>query len=170
MLRRKSSWWLAVCAGLIVLGFIWQAFRPAANAPALTYTTLSGSPLSTASLRGKVYLVNFWATTCTTCVAEMPELVTTFNKYQPQGFELIAVAMQYDRPDYVVSFTQQRQLPFTVALDTQGQAAEAFGQVVMTPTTFLVDKEGRILKRYLGKPNFAELHGLIESALAAPHA
>ena len=99
-------------------------------------------------------MVNFWATSCTTCVAEMPQMVDTYNKFKPQGMEFVAVAMSYDPPNYVVNYAETRHLPFKVALDTDGAAAKAYGDVAMTPTTFVIDKDGKILKRYLGKPDF----------------
>jgi len=118
-------------------------------------------------LRGKVVMVNFWATSCTTCVGEMPKMVETYNKYKAQGLEFVAVAMQYDAPNYVVNYAQSRQLPFKVALDVDGAAEKAYGNVAMTPTTFVIDKQGKIIKRYVGEPEFAELHKLLEKALAA---
>lgn len=67
-------------------------------APASTFVLLDGSSRTTADLRGKVTLVNFWATSCTTCVAEMPEIISTYKKYNAQGFDTLAVAMSYDPP------------------------------------------------------------------------
>lgn len=135
-------------------------------APQSSFVLLDGSTGSTADLRGKVTLVNFWATSCTTCVAEMPEIVATYEKYQPRGFETLAVAMSYDPPAYVVNFAQTRKLPFKVAIDNTGAVAKAWGDVQLTPTTYLVNKQGEIVKRYIGAPDFAELHKLIEKLLA----
>lgn len=92
-------------------------------------------------------------------------MVETYRKYHAQGLEFIAVAMQYDPPNYVLNYVETRQLPFQVSLDVQGQLAQAFGNVRMTPTTFVIDKQGKVLKRYLGEPDRAELHALLESAL-----
>ena len=117
-------------------------------------------------MRGKVTLVNFWATSCTSCVAEMPRLAATHQKYNSMGFDTIAVAMSYDPPSYVVNFAQTRQLPFSVAIDNTGTLAKAWGEVKLTPTTYLVNKRGEIVKRYLGEPDFVDLHQLIEKLLA----
>lgn len=135
-------------------------------APDATFVLLDGSHQTTAEMKGKVTLVNFWATSCTTCVAEMPELAATYSKYKDKGYDTLAVAMQYDTPAYVVNFAQTRQLPFKVAIDNTGAVAKAWGDVKLTPTTYLVNKQGQIVKRYVGKPNFAELHQLIEKLLA----
>jgi len=135
------------------------------RAPASSFVLLDGSKLSTAELQGKVTLINFWATSCTSCVAEMPELVATYNKYKDKGYETLAVAMSYDPPAYVVNFAESRKLPFKVAIDNTGANAKAWGDVKLTPTTYLVNKRGEIVKRYVGTPDFAELHRLIEKLL-----
>ena len=136
-----------------------------AEAPESTFVLLDGSSQTTADLRGKVTLINFWATSCTSCVAEMPEIVATYQKYQARGFETLAVAMSYDPPSYVVNFAESRKLPFKVALDNTGAVAKAWGDVRVTPTTYTVNKRGQIVKTYVGPPNFEELHRLIERLL-----
>jgi peroxiredoxin len=136
------------------------------SAPAVSFRTLNGELIALESLRGKVVMVNFWATSCSTCVQEMPEMVETYKKYSDRGLEFIAVAMSYDPPSYVLNYAESRQLPFKVALDTDGQAAKSFGDVKLTPTTFVIGKDGAILKRYVGIPEFASMHQLLEKALA----
>lgn len=135
-------------------------------APESTFVLLDGSKQTTADLKGKVTLVNFWATSCVTCVAEMPKVISTYNKYKGQGYDTLAVAMSYDPPSYVVNYTQTRQLPFKVAIDNTGAVAKAWGDVQLTPTTYLVNKRGEIVKQYVGEPDFAALHQLIEKLLA----
>jgi peroxiredoxin len=136
------------------------------QAPDSTFVLLDGSRTTSAALKGKVTLVNFWATSCVSCVAEMPKLVSTYEKYKGRGFDTLAVAMSYDPPSYVVNFAQSRKLPFSVAIDNTGAVAKAWGDVSLTPTTYIVDKQGTIVKRYVGEPDFAELHRLIEQLLA----
>ena len=135
-------------------------------APESTFVLLDGSTKSIADFKGKVTLVNFWATSCVTCVAEMPQLIATHQKYATQGYETVAVAMSYDPPSYVVNYTETRQLPFKVAIDNTGAVAKAWGDVKLTPTTYLVNKRGEIVKQYVGQPDFAALHLLIEKLLA----
>ena len=154
---------LVVAAAVAFAAFaIWSA-KPAA--PQVTFVSLQGEKITTADLRGKVVLVNFWATDCTTCVKEMPEVVATYNKYHGQGFETIAVAMKHDPPNYVLNYTEKNRLPFKVALDPVGELARAFGEVKLTPTTFIIDKQGRMVMRILGEPDFAKLHALLEEKL-----
>jgi len=157
----RLSFIATLLAGALVLSGCGQE-----RAPESSFVLLDGSKISTEQLKGKVMLVNFWATSCTTCVAEMPELVATYNKYRDKGYETLAVAMSYDPPAYVVNFTESRKLPFKVAIDNTGANAKAWGDVKLTPTTYLVNKRGEIVKRYVGTPDFAELHRLIEKLLA----
>ncbi len=135
-------------------------------APESTFVLLDGSSKSTADFKGKVTLVNFWATSCVTCVAEMPKLIATHQKYARQGYDTVAVAMSYDPPSYVVNYTETRQLPFKVAIDNTGSIAKAWGDVSLTPTTYLLNKRGEVVKQYVGEPDFAALHQLIEKLLA----
>ena len=154
---------------LVILGIVLFAalslFKKE-SAPAVSFRTLNGEQIAMESLRGKVVLVNFWATSCSTCVQEMPEMVETYKKYSDRGLEFIAVAMSYDPPNYVLNYSESRQLPFKVALDSDGQAAKSFGDVKLTPTTFVIGKDGSILKLYVGIPEFASMHQLLEKALA----
>ena len=154
---------MAASAVLFGAGLI---YKTNSNAPQATFVLLDGSLRTADDFRGKVTLVNFWATSCATCVAEMPMIVRTYEKYHSRGYETLAVAMSYDPPTYVVNFANTRKLPFAVALDNTGAAAEAWGDVKVTPTTFVVNKRGNIVKRYVGKPNFDELDKLIEQLLA----
>jgi peroxiredoxin len=149
----------------IALGF-YVSLSKSVAAPEVTYISLSGEKISSQSLRGKVVIVNFWATDCATCIKEMPQMVQTYQKFKGQGFEFVAVAMKSDPPNYVINFTESRQLPFKVALDSSGGLAKAFGNVAMTPTTFVIDKQGNIIKRYVGEPEFGALHQLLQKALA----
>jgi peroxiredoxin len=153
--------------GLILVLSIgaWFIWRPGPIAPDLRFTTLDGRSLSMQDLRGKVVLVKFWATSCLTCVKQMPDTIATYQAYAAKGYETVAVAMQYDPPQYVLNFAQTRILPFPIVLDLQGEIARKFSHVRLTPTAFLIDKQGRIIKRYLGKYDLREFHKALESAL-----
>jgi peroxiredoxin len=162
----KSKWILGVAVAVLAAAGAFFVAGESSAAPDSTFVLLDGSKKTTADLKGKVTLVNFWATSCTTCVAEMPKMVSTFDKYHARGYEHMAVAMSYDPPSYVVNYAQTRKLPFNVAIDNTGAVAKAWGEVQLTPTSYLVNKKGEIVKRYVGEPNFAELHQLIEKLLA----
>jgi peroxiredoxin len=163
--RRATAIGLAVLA-IGVGGYLtFKSLTGRETAPAVTYTLLDGTPSGMEQLRGKVVLVNFWATSCVTCVHEMPQLVATHERYKNQGYETLAVAMSYDPPAYVANFAETRKLPFRVAIDNTGQIAKSFGDVKLTPTSVLINKRGEIVKRYVGEPDFGALHQLVEKLL-----
>ncbi len=149
--------WLSACSS-----------QTSSQLPDLPFTQLDGSAHRTTEFQGRVAIVNFWATSCTTCVKEMPQMVETHRRFAAQGLEFLAVAMSYDPPAYVMQFAQTRRLPFRVAIDHDGGIAKGFGDVQITPTTFVVDRQGRIAKRYVGEPDFEAFHALLAKLLAAP--
>ncbi|MBT9459587.1 MAG: TlpA family protein disulfide reductase [Burkholderiaceae bacterium] len=158
----------ALLAAVLAVGaaLAYQSVNSRETAPAVEYVLLDGSKLSSQQWQGKVMLVNFWATSCTTCVREMPQIVATHEKFKSRGFDTVAVAMSYDPPAFVANFAESRKLPFGVAIDNTGNIAKSFGKVQLTPTTLLINKRGEIVKRYVGEPDFAALHGLVEKLLA----
>ena len=157
---------LIALAVLAIAGALAYALMDKPGAPAATFTTLEGRSIALDELRGKVVLVNFWATSCPGCIKEMPGMVETYRQYKDRGFEIIAVAMSYDPPNYVVNFVQTRQLPFPVALDVDGAHARAFGDVQLTPTSFIIGKDGRILEQKLGELDFVKLKALLDRELS----
>lgn len=148
---------------VLLLGVV--ACQNKQQAPDSTFVMLDRSSLSKQDLLGKVWLVNFWATSCATCVEEMPELIKVYETYQPKGLEMIAVAMQYDPPSYVVRFQQRKKLPFKVALDNTGVHAKAWGDVSLTPTTYVINKSGEVVQTIVGAPDFPELERKITALL-----
>ena len=157
---------LIVAAALAVGGFlVFEGTRGAETVPNVGYTLLDGTKSTTEQLRGKVVLINFWATSCTTCVHEMPQIVSTYEKFKSRGYETLAVAMSYDPPAYVVNYAETRKLPFGVAIDNTGAIAKSFGSVQLTPTSILVNRRGEIVKRYVGEPDFVALHKLVDQLL-----
>ena len=157
---------ILVAVAFVALGtFTAVLLRPAPSAPEARFATLGGQSLTTSDLRGKVLAVNFWATWCPDCVAEMPKMAETYRKYGSQGYDMIAVAVQ-DHPNRVADFTQKSALPFKVAIDDTGEISKRFGDVRITPTTFLIDRKGRVIKRFVGEPQWQEFDRLVEKALA----
>ena len=131
------------------------------QAPAVSYTLLDGRKSELAALRGHVVLVNFWATDCAPCVEEMPAMVANWRRFSPQGFETLAVSMHYDPPALVSNFAQARALPFGVVIDNTGEIARRLGNVQFTPTSLLINKRGEIVRRWVGKTDFAAIAPLI---------
>ncbi len=154
---------VAILALLVFLGL---SLNNKAQAPDVTFTTLEGKKIRMADLKGKVVLVNFWATDCPGCIKEMPDLIKTYNTYRPKGFEIISVAMPYDPPAQVLNYTRQKALPFPVMHDGFSEITQAFGGVNLTPTAFIFDKKGKRTQRTIGELDFVKLHQLLNIELA----
>ncbi|MGR9036031.1 MAG: peroxiredoxin family protein [Gammaproteobacteria bacterium] len=119
------------------------------TAPNVTFTTITGKHMAVNELRGRPVIITFWATDCPACIKEIPLLVEWYRRYHEKGLEIIAVAMFYDPPSRVVGMAKAKDLPYDVALDFSAGHARAFGNVDLTPTTFLVDPEGKIIERII---------------------
>ncbi len=137
-------------ASLIGLGtWYWQT-QTVRVAPNAAFKTIKGETLKLAELHGKPILVTFWATDCPGCIEEIPHLVSLHQQYSPNGLKILAVAMHYDPPNRVLAMTESKQLPYAIALDPSGELAQAFGNVQLTPTTFLIDRQGNIVMQKTG--------------------
>lgn len=159
-----------LCATFAVFAAVasgsYAAFQKTAGATA-AFTTIDGRRIALSDLRGKIVLVNFWATTCGVCLAEMPELIATYRQYQPRGLEVIAVAMPYDDPQQVRQYASKQGLPFPVVFDKGGALARAYEQVSMTPVTFVLDPSGQRISKTVGIINFAKLRTFLDASLPA---
>jgi peroxiredoxin len=167
----KRLWRIAAliaCAiGLAAYG-VHQSVAGVELARPIAYTLLNGTQANTGELTGRVVLVNFWAPSCTACLQEMPDLVATHARFKARGYETLAVAMSYDPPGLVADYAESRKLPFQIAIDHDGSLARSFGDVSATPTSMLLNRRGEIVKRYVGRPDFAALNSLIERLLVEP--
>ena len=135
------------------IAYLWMAPSGAQQVPDITLQLIDGKKLKLSSLKGKPVLITFWATSCPGCIKEMPHLVELYHELHSKGLEIIGIAMPYDRPDYVMEMVKQKNLPYLIAFDLKGVAVKAFGKVSLTPTSFLIDEQGRIIKKKIGEMN-----------------
>ncbi|HET7776686.1 MAG TPA: TlpA disulfide reductase family protein [Azospira sp.] len=134
--------------------------------PAVELKLLGGPGLTLESLKGRVVVVHFWATTCGDCDATLAELAQQHRRYQARGLETLAVAMAYDQPRQVASYAYANNLPFKVVQD-DGTVARGFGLAgANPPLTFLLDRQGRVAQRLPGKPDPGRLRAVVEKLLA----
>jgi thiol-disulfide isomerase/thioredoxin len=129
---------------------------------------LNGINLNTTDLRGKVVFLNFWATWCGPCRAEMPSMETLYRRFKEQGLEILAVNLQ-ESPKGVSAFMDQLGLTFPAALDQRGSIGAAYG-VMAIPTTYIVDRNGGIIARVTGSLNWdnPKLFSAFEALLNSP--
>lgn len=164
--KYRPDWLTLVLLGLIV--YVW--FRPPAwvsdesrAAPEVEAVLLDGRPISLKQLRGKVVLVNFWATWCPYCRHEMPDMERFHRDYRERGFEILALS-QDEAPEPVRQFLAKEGYHFPVAM-AEARHAVAFGGVSRLPTSFLIDRQGRIRKKISGQVHYARLEDLVTPLL-----
>jgi len=151
---------LFLAAALLVAGS--AAARAADPSADLPIRRLDGRPFSLASLRGRVVVLDFWASWCVPCRASVPFFDRLQKKYGPQGASVVGLTLEED-DEAVTAFLDAEPAAFTILRDPTGRAGEAFGVVAM-PTTFLIDREGRTVARFEGSDRGT--HGKIEAAVA----
>lgn len=145
--------------------WVWISKSGMNHAPEVTFKTIDGHQLELGALRGKPVLVTFWATTCIGCMREMPHLISLYNDLSP-GMEIIGVAMAYDPPSQVVKLAEIKQIPYPISLDIDGKIASAFGDVMLTPTSFLISPDGKIIRHKVGEMDMDKLHNQLVDIIA----
>jgi peroxiredoxin len=131
-------------------------------APDFTTPALNGGTVRLSSLRGKVVLINFWATWCTACQAEMPAIEQVWDRYRGRGLEVIAVDFREGNKPAMQRFLGQVGAKFTAALDPDGKIADAYGVTFGLPTSVFVDRDGTVRVIHLGQmaPDFIDQQAL----------
>lgn len=149
----------------IAAGWTWFGPGKLITAPSVTFSIIDGRRIDLENLHGKPVLVTFWATTCSSCIKEMPLFISLYNDPSLKGLEIIGVAMSYDPPDRVVSVTRKQNVPYLISLDIDGSIAKAFNDVQFTPTTFLIAQDGRIIRQKTGEIDIKIFREQIEKLL-----
>lgn len=126
--------------------------------PELSFTDIDGQQHSFTQYKGKPILLTFWATDCSGCIQEMPDLIALYNQYASQGLTMIDVAMSHDSLDHIRAMRDDRNLPFIITWDNKSEIALAFDNVRVTPTHFLISPEGEITMRKIGGLNYNYLY------------
>ena len=165
-LRLAAPLVLLFGAGIVVL--LLDAIE-GPRAPDTRFALLGSEPVGMNSLLGDPLLVNFWATTCSICREEMPKLAKLYRELHPRGLEIIGVAMPYDPPNLVADYVERVSIPYPVSLDVDAEIVDAFGDVTVTPTTFLISPDGFVVRRYVGRLDFATLRVQIHALLPPAH-
>ncbi|MGI9211028.1 MAG: TlpA disulfide reductase family protein [Methylococcaceae bacterium] len=148
---------------ILALGYyLWLKPQPA---PDIELASIDGTRIRLSTLKAHPVLVSFWASDCRSCREELPDLLSLYQEFAPQGFRLLTVAMAYDPPSRVVALAREQQWPYTVILDPSGTAAQAFGQVSLIPHHFLIDAQGNIRMDTVGKLNRDALHTYINALI-----
>ena len=137
--------------------------------PAVTVTSLQGERLNLHATRGPL-LVNFWSTGCAACVTELADLAALHTKFARRGLSVIGVTTRYDPPNDVLTVARDKRIPYSVALDLEGDVMRAFGDVEVLPTSLLIAPDGRILQRIRGAIDLADVSERVRQMLPEPGA
>jgi len=165
-MNKRSLIAIPFAVGLMAsIAWLWLSPSGISQAPDIKLTITDGSIIDLKELRGKPVLVTFWATSCIGCIREMPHLIALYDELADDGLEIIGVAMPYDPPNHVVKMISEREIPYPIAIDIEGNAVVAFGDVLVTPTSFLVAPDGTIAKHTIGEMDMIELRDSIISML-----
>jgi len=162
-MTKRSLWLLLVLLTLLVLFFLSLATNK--KVPEIAVTSITGEAIKLYQDKNNFTIINFWATDCPGCIKEMPGLTNVYNQLKGQGLQIIAVSMSYDPPNQVLNFTQKNKIPFPVVLDVDGQIARSFGDIRLTPTSILIDKNGKIIDKVIGELDFNKLNALLKKHL-----
>ena len=164
---------ILVVVGLYYLNARWIApatshrVKAAGNypmAPDFTLTDLNGAKLSLSDYKGKVVLLDFWATWCGPCRIEIPAFVQMQARYRDQGFTVIGLAIE-DTPDAVHQFYQQFRMDYPVAMG-DSKVASLYGGILGLPTSFLIGRDGRIYSQHTGTTSPEVIEKEIQQLLA----
>ena len=136
--------------------------RPAA--PDFTLKDLDGKVVRLSDYRGKVVLVDFWATWCGPCRRAIPHLKDVHARYAKKGFVILGLSVDHEGPQVVRDFVRKNAIPWTTALADE-KAINAFGEIRFVPTAFLIDREGRIVERWQGLVAAERLEAAIKPLL-----
>lgn len=144
-----------------------QALPPGTKAPEFMLKDLTGKMVGLKDFRGKVVLLNFWATWCIPCQWEMGEMEKLYQAFKATGFVVLAVSLDAEGVRVVEPFARQRKLTYPILLDTEGQAALKY-RILGPPTTFLLNAQGEAIGTVLGPRPWAgdDAKALIRDLLA----
>jgi thiol-disulfide isomerase/thioredoxin len=142
IVRHLLTWPLAVAALALAAGVASAAVTPSAGAPDFALPSLDGPNLRLQEQRGRVVMINFWATWCGPCRVEMPHLARLYEKYRGSGFTVLAVNIDED-PHKAASVAKQLGMRFPVLLDSEKKVSRLYDLSTM-PSTILVDRDGRV--------------------------
>ncbi len=150
---------------LLLAGCRSSAPKGAANsgAPDFTVTDLQGKKLALSDYRGKVVLLDFWATWCAPCLQEIPHFIDMQQKLGPQGFQAIGLSMD-DEEKPVQEFYREHKLNYPVAMG-DSKIAESFGGILGLPVTFVINRDGQIRKKFVGATDPAQIEQEVVAAL-----
>ena len=144
--------------------------KPGANsAPSFTLRDLNGKQVSLSDFKGKVVILDFWATWCPPCVMEIPHFIELYEQYKDQGFAMVGISLDRQGVGIVKSFVQKYRVNYPILM-TDGRIDRVYGGITGIPTTFVIDAAGNIQRKYVGYRDKAVFEADIKTLLAEAEA
>jgi len=141
-----------------------SAFQSKEKAPNFSLKTKDGKTLTLSKLKGKVVVVNFWATWCGPCRAEIPGFREVYEKYKPKGLEIIGISLDENGWEDVTPFVSRYNVNYPIVVGNQ-KVADSYGDLSAIPVSFVIDKRGYIVDRHLGLLSKEQLENMIKDLL-----
>ncbi len=148
---------------LVLFVGAWAVAQPR-KAPALTGTTAAGTSIDLSALKGKVVVVNFWATWCPPCRAEIPDFISVYQDYKSKGLEIVGVSLDEGGWSDVTPYVQRSKITYPIILGDR-RVARTWGGIQAIPSTFIIDKQGNIAESHVGMMSKAQLLNKIKPLL-----
>lgn len=172
---RRNAWILAVLIVVVAIMLLAPRFvknRPTLvgadptgqTAPDFVLKDIDGKTVKLSDFHGKAVVLNFWATWCPPCKTEMPWLVDLQQQYSPEGLTVVGVALDEAGDDEIAKFARDMKLNYPVLIGDD-KTSDAYGSVQMLPTTFYIDREGKIVARVIGLTGKREIEDNMKEAL-----
>lgn len=167
MTNRKIVALFAALLAVAVLAGCTAPANTASEVPQFSFSSLDGKTVAMKDLASKVVIVDFWATWCGPCREEIPHLNELYSKLKGKGLEIVGVSMDTDGTDGVKDFAREFRIQYPIVMGDE-KVAESFGGIIGLPTTFIIDRQGKVAKKYIGLPPADDMtkivHELVEGS------
>jgi peroxiredoxin len=135
------------------------------KAPDFSFKTQYGKDFQLSRMKGKVVLINFWATWCGPCRAEIPGFLQVYERYKDKGLEIVGISLDENGWEVVTPFIKRFNITYPIVIDARGVVAQQYGRIDAIPTSFFIDRKGNIVDQHVGYLSKEELEKKIKSLL-----